>query len=465
MTTKHAIRFNNVDKAYTLYPSIRHMATDMLGLNRLMFWRPAPDYEKFQALCDLSFTVQPGERVAIIGRNGAGKTTVLKLITGNFAPTSGTVEVNGSVHALMSADSGISADLSGYENIKASLAYSGLTGQKFRDALEDTIDFVDLGKFLDQPMSKYSLGMAARVRFAAATAVRPDILIIDEVMGAGDVYFLAKSAHRMKTLTNSGCTLLLVSHSMQQVMQFCNHALWLEQGQLLKQGLASDIAVEYDQQILKLKAERASVGAPVERSSFSSSSFLRAAVIPNEPVDYEHEHEQVDQLACGRTVYRWPVRHSGLYITDIIAQGERNELVMSVTGDSMRLCFGIASRSNETVHAVYLISIYNLRGERVTMALSSVDTFSLPPTDTRWITVELKPLILGSGDYVASIAILDGSRPLEPGRLHQARLDLLSRCLHIKVNACNDPDPPLLHCIGTWTLNGVQVPSRIDSWV
>ena len=206
-----SVCMEGVTKIYHLYENPREQAIHSLGLDRLMFWRHRRTYREFGALKAIDLTVERGERLGIIGPNGAGKTTLLKLITGNFMPTSGRMEVEGSVQALMQLGTVFHPEFSGFENIRSALNYNGLAGDAFGAALDDVVDFVELGEFLHQPMKTYSTGMGARVQFAVATAIRPDILIVDEVMGAGDAYFTGKSSHRMKKLTSSGCTLLLVS--------------------------------------------------------------------------------------------------------------------------------------------------------------------------------------------------------------------------------------------------------------
>ena len=216
-----AIVFQDVCKTYRLYQNKLQMVRDVLG------FRSKKKIPEYHALKNVNITINKGERVGLIGRNGAGKSTLLKLITGNFLQTSGNIIVKGNVQALMNTGIGFHPDFTGLENIKASLLYNGLNKNQFADAIEDIIDFVELGEFIDQPLKTYSLGMQSRLYFAVATAIQPEILIVDEILGAGDAYFSAKSADRMKKLTNSGCTLLLVSHSTAQILQFCDKAVWI----------------------------------------------------------------------------------------------------------------------------------------------------------------------------------------------------------------------------------------------
>src|SRR5262249_37487492 len=158
---------------------------------------------------------------------------LLKLITGNVDPTEGVIAVHGSVQALLQAGTGMHPEFTGYENIEAALTYQGLSKAEIRDAVTDIADFTKLGRFLDQPFKTYSTGMQARLAFAAATVVRPDILIVDELLGVGDGYFLSKSTERMRKLIDSGASVLLVSHAMDQIVRFCDQAIWIDRGQIV----------------------------------------------------------------------------------------------------------------------------------------------------------------------------------------------------------------------------------------
>ncbi len=304
---KPAIRFSNVSKQYRLYGKPHERMLDQIGWYALTFWRKRPPFQRFQALKNLDFTIAKGERVGIVGRNGAGKTTMLKLITGNFAPTTGSLEVDGSVQALMQLGIGFHQEFSGLENIKAALHYNGLTGKTFKDALDDVIDFVELGDFLHQPIKTYSLGMNARLQFAAATAVRPDILIIDEVLSAGDGYFAAKSAHRMTRLTESGCTLLLVSHSIPQVVQFCERAIFINEGAVVVDGPTLEVVKLYEEYLAALNAREAQaredakvIGVNHRQSDYPTPAFQKDLL-----AELLATHEQAAASKAAERISRW----------------------------------------------------------------------------------------------------------------------------------------------------------------
>jgi lipopolysaccharide transport system ATP-binding protein len=243
--TGNAIEADAVSKAYRLYRNQREKIADALGLGWLAFaGHPLPN--TFTALDNVTFNIRRGERVAIVGRNGAGKSTLLKLISGVLQPTSGTLRVNGSVQVLMYVGLGFHPEFTGLDNIRASLLYNGLSADERRSAEADIIAFAELGEFLYQPLRTYSLGMRSRLQFACATAVNPDILVIDEILAVGDAYFLVKCAHRVRKLVDTGCTLLLASHSPPQILEFCTRAIWIERGTLTEDGAAEGVMTNYE---------------------------------------------------------------------------------------------------------------------------------------------------------------------------------------------------------------------------
>lgn len=251
-----AIRLAGVSKMYKIYPSRLDNFLDALGLARLMPWRRI-NAREFWALRDINFELKAGSRLGIIGRNGAGKSTLLKLITGNLAATEGEVYVDGQVQALLEAGAGFHPEFTGYENIRAALTYQGFNTKEIEAAIEDIAEFTELGQFLAQPFKTYSAGMQARLVFATATTLKPDILIIDEILGAGDAYFAGKSAERMKDLVEeSGASVLLVSHAMEQILRYCDECIWVERGRIVKRGPSLEVIKAYQQYIQILEDRR-----------------------------------------------------------------------------------------------------------------------------------------------------------------------------------------------------------------
>jgi lipopolysaccharide transport system ATP-binding protein len=197
------------------------------------------------ALSDVSMRIEAGERFALVGRNGAGKSTLLKLVSGVLQPTSGELCVRGEVSALFDLGVGFHDDFPGRENVRAALAYRGLMGDRLQSAVDDIAAFCELGEFFDQPVRRYSAGMRARLFFAVATAVRPEILVVDEVLGAGDGYFSLRSAERMSRLAGSGVTVLLVTHDLAQARQMCTRGAWIERGSVQYVGPVAEVIQRY----------------------------------------------------------------------------------------------------------------------------------------------------------------------------------------------------------------------------
>lgn len=204
-------------------------------------------FDEFWALNDVSFTVNKGDSVGLIGLNGSGKSTMLKVIARVLKPTKGSVSVNGMVAPLIELGAGFDFDLTGKENIYLNGALLGRSRKVMDEALEDIIEFSELRDFMDVPMKNYSSGMLSRLAFAIATAGKADILIVDEVLAVGDFRFQQKCIDRIRKMMDEGTTVLFVSHSIEQVEDICNKVVWLKSGRLHMQGDAREICEIYRQ--------------------------------------------------------------------------------------------------------------------------------------------------------------------------------------------------------------------------
>lgn len=202
-------------------------------------------YDTFWALKDVSFEVHKGEVLGIIGHNGAGKSTLLKVISGIQKPSAGSIEVNGSIVPMLELGSGFDFDLTGRENIFLNGAILGYSEKFLRDKYSEIIEFSELGQFIDVPLRNYSSGMVMRLAFSIATVVRPDILIVDEILAVGDADFQAKSKKRMMELMSGGTTVLFVSHDINQIKEMCDKVLWLEHGQTKMYGTTEVVCHHY----------------------------------------------------------------------------------------------------------------------------------------------------------------------------------------------------------------------------
>ncbi len=257
------IAVRNIGKMYRLYDRPQDRLKEQL------LWRFGKHYgREFWALRDVSFEVQRGERLGIIGRNGAGKSTLLQILAGILSPTVGELEVRGRVAALLELGSGFNPEFTGGENVYMNGAVLGLSPEEVGERYEAIAAFADIGDFINQPVKLYSSGMLVRLAFAVSTHVDADILLIDEALAVGDVFFRQKCYKRLDALRERGVSIILVSHAMMEVEQFCQRAILLHQGNVTFQGIATEAVKRYyllEQQDRAIPlAERSSVAMPVE---------------------------------------------------------------------------------------------------------------------------------------------------------------------------------------------------------
>lgn len=202
---------------------------------------------KFKALDDITFQVRKGERLAIMGLNGAGKSTLLKAIVGVYKPTAGKVTKHGVMAPLIELGAGFDPEYTGKENIYLYGAILGYSREFLDTKIQDIIDFSELGDFINVPLKNYSSGMKSRLGFSIATAVEPDILILDEVLSVGDAKFRRKSLAKVQSMFDHGVTVLFVSHSIDQVLAICDRAILLQKGKIIAEGTAEEVAVVYEE--------------------------------------------------------------------------------------------------------------------------------------------------------------------------------------------------------------------------
>lgn len=205
-------------------------------------------YKEFEALGGVSFHVEKGEVVGIIGHNGAGKSTVLKVISGILKPSAGSVTVRGNIAPMLELGSGFDYEMTGRENIYLNGAILGYTEEFLNSKYEEIVEFSEIRKeFIETPLRNYSSGMVARLAFSIATVIKPEILIVDEVLSVGDENFQKKSYARMMELMHGGTTVLFVSHSLPQIREMCNHVVWLERGKVKMFGDTKTVCDAYEQ--------------------------------------------------------------------------------------------------------------------------------------------------------------------------------------------------------------------------
>jgi ABC-type polysaccharide/polyol phosphate transport system ATPase subunit len=255
-----AISVQNVSKKFTLHHE-RSRSFQELALG--LFQRGNGTREEFWALRDVSFEIAPGETVGLIGPNGAGKSTVLKLISRIIVPTSGQIEVNGRLGALLELGTGFHPDLTGRENIYLYGSILGLNRAKIRQRLHDIIAFAELERFIDTPVKHYSSGMYVRLGFSVAVHIEPEILLVDEVLAVGDYSFQAKCVQKINEMQHKGVTIVFVSHALNMVQDICDRALWLHDGKMILEGHSSKVVGKYLEGFISGKD-----GAPSTQTGF-----------------------------------------------------------------------------------------------------------------------------------------------------------------------------------------------------
>lgn len=245
MSSDIIISARNLSKTYRAYAH---------PLDRFLPAR-AKRCKEFHALNDVSFDIKRGETVGIIGRNGSGKSTLLQLICGIRKPTSGTLQVNGRISALLELGAGFHPEFTGRENVFLQGAIQGMSRQEMEARFDDIAAFADIGEYIDQPVKTYSSGMFVRLAFAVAVSVEPDILVVDEALAVGDAAFRAKGYARLNKLRDNGTTLLLVTHAMDEVCKHCDRAIFLKSGVMLKDGSSRETTNFYLEELFGKRAK------------------------------------------------------------------------------------------------------------------------------------------------------------------------------------------------------------------
>jgi lipopolysaccharide transport system ATP-binding protein len=383
---KVSISINNVSKTYRIYnnPQDRLMQSIFRG-NRQY-------YREFRALKDITFEVRKGETVGIIGRNGSGKSTLLQIIAGTLQATEGNINVNGRVAALLELGSGFNPDFTGRENVYLNGAILGISRTEMETRFDDITSFADIGDYIDQPVKTYSSGMYVRLAFAVAISVDPDILIVDEALAVGDGRFQLKCFERIKTLKESGTTILLVTHDLQSIRQFCDQCLLFDKGTLLDQGTPNDIVNKYTK-ILFSSAD-SELSEYTERTD-EANSFQGA------------NSNDEDQRKTDGKEYRYGNGQGSIDNVDITdAEGKSIEIM--TTCDEVIISMNITA-GKEITKPIYAITIKSVKGLEVYGTNTYFQNYpfeSLQPNQT--IHVEFKhKMALAPGIYFISFGFVE----------------------------------------------------------
>lgn len=390
-----SISVNNLSKRYKIYNDPKDRLKEALHPTGKKYHR------EFYALNDVNFEIEKGQAIGIIGKNGSGKSTLLKMITGVLHPSGGTIKVNGKVAALLELGAGFNPELSGIENIYLNGTIMGFSKREMDSKIKDITDFADIGDFVNQPVKTYSSGMFARLAFAVAVSVEPDILIVDEALSVGDMYFQAKCITKMKEMA-SNCTILFVSHSMDMVKSFCQKAILLNEGRVLQQGLVKDVAQTYENMI---NQEAANARKTVSLENYVNDQKLQTSQnsIVEEDVEFKKTADQFRSGTGGAKFLRAELLINGEAVTNVpfgsmvtlrlLAQYYENVETEGTIGYMVRNHNGVD---------IFGMNIYN-------------KALTLPPAQKGQlldVRFSFKNLLSESGKYTISIGLKP--KPFEP---------------------------------------------------
>jgi lipopolysaccharide transport system ATP-binding protein len=268
-----AIQVSNLSKCYQIYDSPRDRLKQFVvpRLQRIAGKAPKQYFREFWALKDVSFEVKKGETVGIIGRNGSGKSTLLQMICGTLTPTSGSVETNGRIAALLELGSGFNPEFTGRENVYMNASVLGLNKEEIDARFDDIAAFADIGDFIEQPVKTYSSGMMMRLAFSVAINVEPEILIVDEALSVGDELFQRKCFSRLEAIRSAGTTILFVSHSGSQIVELCDRAVLMDAGEKLAAGSPKQIVGLYQKLLYAPADKRETIKDQIRQESGANS--------------------------------------------------------------------------------------------------------------------------------------------------------------------------------------------------
>ena len=401
------IRARDLSKVYRLYGKPSHRVLDMLGL----LPHNSKNYTSHAALDHFNLEVRRGEKVAIIGRNGAGKSTFLKLVSGVSEPTSGTLEVQGRVHALLNIGAAFHPEFTGRENARSYLAHLGVQ-EKDTDALiREIVDFAEIDEYIDQPVKTYSSGMSVRLMFAAATVIRPTTLVLDEVLSVGDGYFAKKSFDKMRELCEGeGTTLLLVSHDIYSAASLCDRFVWIEKGAVLLDGEPKTVMDRYEASIrdeherrlrsLHLLTLDRNVKSPDASESSARPLFCQIRCAGNSPIDADLPIRRIAVFADDRAVSEiFPGKENATDGISLILDDEEGNwsplrTIDGAPGRAFAAFGSIFHRAPFLVRAAAALEA--AAGEELTMEIDFKDTATIP-----CIVEALPPL--GQQRFMASL--------------------------------------------------------------
>jgi ABC-type polysaccharide/polyol phosphate transport system ATPase subunit len=369
MSYDFAIKVENLAKCYNIYAHPRDRLKQFIlpKIQRAARVQPKCYYREFWAVKDVSFDVRIGETVGILGFNGAGKSTLLQMICGTLDPTAGNVQINGNVSALLELGAGFNPEFTGRENVFLTCTLIGMGNAEIAACTDSIIEFSGIGTFIDQPVKYYSSGMFARLAFSAAVHVNPAVLIVDEALSVGDMAFQEKSINRMKEMRDSGTSILFVSHSISAVRNFCDSAIWLENGAIRTKGDRLRVCDEYQAAVEASIAKEPPAGMS-EKAGFSITKADQKTIT-------------IVSVSTNKSTYRM--------------------------GENILIDITLAFRSDSTKYGVGII-IYDTKGNIVSI-LNTLRDGILYTENKKKHRLRILDHHLAPGEYTITVSVPDNS--------------------------------------------------------
>lgn len=380
--TPAAIRVEDLSKIYKLYNKPSDRLKESLGLTR------KKNYKEHYALRNVSFEVAQGESVGIIGTNGSGKSTILKIITGVLTKTSGSLTVNGRISALLELGAGFNMEYTGMENIYLQGTMSGFSEEEIEAKMEDILEFADIGDFVYQPVKTYSSGMFVRLAFAVSININPEILIVDEALSVGDVFFQTKCFHKFEEFKKLGKTILFVSHDLSSIAKYCDRVILLNKGVKLAEGKPKDMINMYKKLLVNQldvdTLEDVSQTSRVIDGKGDADSWRKHFVVNEAVSDYGEKQAEIVDFAI--------IDQYGA-MNNLIEKGTRFQV-------KAKLFF-----HEEVSNPIFTFTIKNAHGTDITgtnTMFERVETGLVKKGETRIVTYD-QQMDLQGGDYLISL--------------------------------------------------------------
>ena len=313
-----AVRLQNVSKYYKLYDSKRDRFREAFDLRR------RKRHREFYALRGIDLEIKKGEILGVVGRNGAGKSTLLKILSGVLQANSGQVEVNGRVSALLELGAGLNPNLDGIQNIYFGGIMMGFSREEMKRRLEEIVAFADIGEFINQPMRTYSSGMRARLGFALAIHMKPEILVVDEVLSVGDELFRRKCYARMEEMFKSNCTILYVTHNMNTITEICSRAVLIDQGIILLEGSPKLVTLSYEKFLFGNPDNRENIKKELLILNKQKNKETAPSKPANEPANSESSlFDNCDAVAVRKKGKKTSCIHEAVYLDNFQTKSKK----------------------------------------------------------------------------------------------------------------------------------------------